>query len=163
MEIIIRHSEKEDIPGIKTILEQPSCINNTMQLPFQTIESVEKRFGSMPDDLFSLVAIVEEQVVGQVGLKTLPMPRRKHVASVGLVVHEEFRGNGIGYKLLESAIDFAENWLAIKRIEIEVYSDNEIAISLYKKLGFIVEGTAKSYAFRNGVYADVLHMAKIST
>ncbi|WP_444928219.1 GNAT family N-acetyltransferase [Microbulbifer sp. TRSA002] len=46
-------------------------------------------------------------------------------------------------------------------MELEVYTNNEQAIGLYKKYGFEVEGTAKNYAFRNGEYADVYLMAKV--
>lgn len=161
MEIIIRHSEKEDVPEIKTILEQPSCYSNTLQLPYQSVATTEKRFGTFTENFHSFVAVAAEKVVGHTGVQTFPMPRRKHAASMGLVVHEEFQNKGIGSKLLETAIDFSVNWLAIRRIEIEVYTDNEVAIALYKKFGFVLEGTAKSFAFRNGVYVDVHQMARV--
>lgn len=67
----------------------------------------------------------------------------------------------IDSQLLEAAIDLAENWLAITRIELEVYTDNGAAVSLYRKFGFDVEGTARGYAFRNGEVADVYLMARV--
>ena len=73
---------------------------------------------------------------------------------------EAYQGKKVGSKLLEAILDLATNWLAITRIELEVYTDNQAGIALYEKFGFYIEGTAKSYAFRNGEYVDVYFMAK---
>lgn len=89
-------------------------------------------------------------------------PRRKHVANIGMAVSESWQGKGVGSQLLEHALNLAEKWLVVRRIELEVYTDNEAAITLYRKHGFIIEGTAKSYAFRDGQYVDVHLMAKVS-
>jgi len=50
----------------------------------------------------------------------------------------------------------------VQRIELEVFVDNEAAIGLYRKFGFVVEGTLRRYAFRDGKYVDVLAMARIA-
>jgi len=44
---------------------------------------------------------------------------------------------------------------------LEVYTDNEPAIRLYKKFGFVVEGTLKQFAFRDGQFVDVHTMARL--
>ena len=58
-------------------------------------------------------------------------------------------------------LDLADNWLNIRRIELTVYSDNEAAVALYKKMGFVIEGEGKDFAFRNGRYVDAYYMARI--
>ena len=60
-----------------------------------------------------------------------------------------------------AAIDLADNWLDLSRLELTVYTDNEPAMRLYKKLGFVVEGTHRKYAFRDGVYVDAHCMARV--
>jgi putative acetyltransferase len=157
----VRHIEKKDIPEIKVILEQPSCFNNTFELPYPSLDSVESRFGSLPENFYGLVAVVEEKIAGIVGLQVFSKPRRKHVAVVALTVNEKYKRNRVGFKLTESIIDLAVNWLAVSRVELQVFTDNDAAISLYKKFEFVIEGTAKSYAFRNGNYVDIHHMAKV--
>ena len=62
---------------------------------------------------------------------------------------------------IKEMVSLANNWLSVTRIELEVYVDNESAIKMYKNNGFVEEGTAKSYAFRNGEYVDVKLMAKV--
>ena len=69
---------------------------------------------------------------------------------------------GVGSALLAAAIDLCEKWMNICRIEIEVYTDNEAAIALYKKHGFVIEGTCRKYAFRNGMYVDAYIMARVA-
>ena len=49
----------------------------------------------------------------------------------------------------------------ILRIELTVFSDNARAISLYRKFGFVVEGTLVGYAYRNGRYVDAYTMARL--
>lgn len=46
-------------------------------------------------------------------------------------------------------------------LELTVFTDNEAAIALYQKFGFVTEGTLASYAFQHGKYRDVHSMARI--
>src|SRR5438132_3604743 len=66
-------------------------------------------------------------------------PSRRHSASFGVVVHQDYQGQGIGEALLKEAIKTAkEN--KIKKIWLHVYDYNKQAIKLYKKHGFKKEG-----------------------
>ena len=76
-------------------------------------------------------------------------------------VHDDFTGCGIGSALLGALVDTADNWLAIKRLELTVYADNAAAIGLYEKFGFETEGRLRAFAFRNGEYIDALTMARL--
>lgn len=158
----IRHSVRQDIPAIRDIYAQPSCYAETLQLPFPSLQQWEKFLNDIPDNFFSLVAEIDGQIVGQIGMEVYARHRRKHAANIGMAVAEAHQGKGIGSALLASIIEMATGWLAVRRLELEVYTDNHSAIALYKKHGFVVEGTAKAYAFRDGKYADVLMMARIS-
>jgi putative acetyltransferase len=57
--------------------------------------------------------------------------------------------------------DYADRWAGVLRIELTVYADNDVAIRLYRKFGFEVEGTSRSYALRDGVFVDALAMARL--
>jgi L-phenylalanine/L-methionine N-acetyltransferase len=39
---------------------------------------------------------------------------------------------------MQAAVDLADKWLNLTRLELEVYTDNAPAIRLYKKFGFTV-------------------------
>jgi putative acetyltransferase len=160
--IDIRHSSERDIDQIRQIYAEPSNILATLQLPFPPLELWQKRLASLPEGSFSLVACCAEEVLGQLGLEMRKNPRRRHAATLGMAVRSSARRQGVGSALLIAAIDLAERWLSVRRIELEVYTDNEAAIALYKKFGFAVEGTLRQYAFRDGALVDVYVMAKLA-
>ncbi len=163
MTITIRRAEPGDYEAVQHILAGPQVIWGTLQLPFPSVEQWRKRLAEPPEGLFSLVACVENnEVVGQLGLHTFPTrPRRRHVGQIGMAVRDDWQGKGVGTALLQAAIDLADNWLNLARLELEVFIDNAPAIRLYEKCGFTIEGTLVDYAFRDGRYVDTYIMARL--
>ena len=88
-------------------------------------------------------------------------PRRRHVGAIGMGVHDEWQGKGIGTALMRAGLDLADNWLNLTRLELEVYTDNEPAIRLYERFGFEREGRLRQHAFRDGRYVDSYMMARL--
>jgi L-phenylalanine/L-methionine N-acetyltransferase len=131
-------------------------------LPFPSPNTWQKRLTSLPEGAFSFVACRADEVLGQIGIEMRKNPRRRHAATLGMAVKTSARRQGVGSVLLTAGINLAERWLAVRRIELEVYTDNEAAVALYKKFGFVVEGTLRQYAFRDGQFADVYLMAKLA-
>lgn len=162
MPAIIRHAEPEDISAIKAIYDQPSVFANTLQQPYQPLSHWQRLF-TAGDGFYNLVAVIDGKVVGQLGLQVCQNPRRRHVAEVGMAVAEEFQGQGIGSALLRSALEMADNWLNIRRVELAVYATNEAAIALYERFGFEAEAELSDYAFQYGNYVSVLAMARINS
>jgi len=161
MKIKIRKAEASDAKAVKEIYEYENAHYGTLQLPHPSLESWEKRLTNIPDNVHAYVAILNDEIVGNLSFEIATNPRRRHVGAFGMGVKDNVQGQGVGTALLKTAIDLADNWVNIKRIELTVYSDNERAINLYKKFGFVTEGEAKSYAFRNGKYVDAYYMARI--
>ncbi|KXI21686.1 GNAT family N-acetyltransferase [Photobacterium sanguinicancri] len=159
--IEVRATEDKDIDEIRHLYAGEKAQAGTLQLPHPSFTMWQKRLTDMPSNVHSLVAEFDGRIVGQLGLVLELNPRRRHVASVGMAVHDDYQGQGVGSTILAAAVDLAENWLNISRIELTVYTDNEAGVALYKKLGFIEEGVAAQFAFRNGKYVDALYMAKV--
>ena len=102
---------------------------------FPSVEQWRKRLAEPPEGLVSLVACVESEVVGQLSLQTFPTrPRRRHVGHIGMAVRDDWQRKGAGTALMQAAIDLADKWLNLTRLELEVYTDNEPAIRLYKEV-----------------------------
>ena len=80
---------------------------------------------------------------------------------LGISVTPTAQGQGVGTALMTALCDYADNWLALLRIELTVYTDNEVAQRLYRKFGFELEGTFRAYALRDGVYVDAHSMARL--
>jgi putative acetyltransferase len=158
-ETVVRLLESGDIPQIQAIYSEPGAYGNTLQLPFQSAEHWEKKLAR--EGLTSLVAVRGDEVLGHLSVEVLQLPRRRHVATLGMGVKASARGTGVGSSLLNGAIDLCDKWVNVSRIELEVYTDNAAGIALYSKCGFEIEGTCKRYAFRDGQYVDVHIMARI--
>jgi putative acetyltransferase len=159
-DLFIRAAQPNDAEKIAAIANLPGYRAGTLRLPHQTIQEtrswLEKREPGSPN----LVAVIDSMIVGNGGLRRFA-DRRQHVASLGMGVHDDFTGRGIGSALLGELIEIADNWLNIRRIELTVFTDNAAAIALYRKFGFVDEGVLKDYAFRAGKFADVYTMARI--
>lgn len=77
-----------------------------------------------------------------------------------LIAAEESRGKGYGKKLVELAMDHAENELGAKKLSLAVFENNERAIQCYSSLGFqIISREEKSREF-NGQWWPLLRMEK---
>ena len=162
MTFIIRRTEPSDYEAVQQIFSGPKAIWGTLQSPFSSVEQWRKRLAEPPEGLVSLVACVESEVVGQLSLQTFPTrPRRRHVAHIGMAVRDDWQGKGAGTALMQAAIDLADRWLNLTRLELEVYTDNEPAIRLYEKFGFTIEGTLAQHSFRDGRHVDSHVMARL--
>ncbi len=111
MEITVRHAEPEDYEALHRIFSGPKAISGTMQLPLQSKESWRGKLADPPDGLFSLVACADsDEIVGSIALNTFPTRwRMRHVGSIGMAVRDDRQGKGVGTKLMEAALDLAEN------------------------------------------------------
>ena len=86
----------------------------------------------------------------------------RHVASLGpIAVSTRCHEQGIGSALMAAAVDLADNWLNLQRLELGVYSDNVPAMARCRKYDFVTEGTHRALGFRAGAYADVTTMARL--
>ena len=159
--ITVRHTEPSDYEALHKIFAQPKAIWGTLQLPFPSVVSWRKKLENPPQGFYSLVASAEGEVVGHLGLHTFPNPRRRHAGSLGMAVRDDRQGKGVGSGLLKAAMELADGWLNLTRLELTVYTDNAPAVRLYEKFGFVCEGAHKQYAFRDGVFVDAYAMARL--
>ena len=106
------------------------------------------------------VAVKNDAVIGWADLIPPDLPGLKHSARLGMGVIKYYRGMGLGSALLKSVIDAAVG-SGFVRLELEVYTANQKAISLYKRFGFEEEGKKTRYRYIDGRYYDALIMARI--
>jgi len=158
----IRLAEPDDWQDVYEMFRCPKVFAGTLQMPYPSREQWRQRLSQPNEGSYNLVAVVEDHVVGMFGLHTFPnKPRRRHVGTIGMTVHDDWQGKGIGTALMRAGLDLADNWLNLTRIELEVYTDNEPAIQLYKRFGFQHEGTQLQHAFRDGRYVDAHMMGRL--
>jgi len=160
-EITIRGAEPSDLEAIHEIFMCPRVTANTLQLPFRSFEWRREHFGPSLRDGHFLVAVVDGRVVGNLGLDIEQGARRRDVGKCGMSVHDDYQNRGVGSALMAAMIDLADNWLGLRRLELEVWTDNAAAIHLYEKFGFLIEGTGHEYARRAGKLVDAYFMARL--
>ena len=130
MEVAVRHTKPGDYEALHRITSGPRAASGTLQLPPQPAEAWRKRLEGPPEGLFTLVACVEGEVVGNPGLETSPgRPRVRHVGGIGMAARDDWQGKGVGTALMEAALDLADNWLNLSRVELTVYTDNTAGTS----------------------------------
>ncbi|KYH35775.1 N-acyltransferase YncA [Clostridium tepidiprofundi DSM 19306] len=166
MNYIIRPIQIEDAKFINEIRRMDGVRENIMGIKSDRISKTEEFIRNLSPNNHILVAEIQEnnikKVVGMVGLTVNQSPRVRHSGYVVIFVHKNYQGMGIGRTLLNQIIDLADNWLMLVRLELGVFTDNEVAINLYKSLGFVIEGTKKFAAIRNGKYVDEYIMGRYS-
>lgn len=160
-EYSIRRAAAEDYEAFHRILSGPKVIWGTIQLPYSLPEMWRKRLAEPPDGMYMLLAWAEAEAVGEITLQTFPnRPRRKHVGTIFMAVRDDWQGRGVGTALLKAAVELADQWLALTRLELDVYTDNAAALRLYQNFGFEIEATYRQFAFRAGAFADTYGMAR---
>jgi putative acetyltransferase len=160
----IRHAVPDDYAGVTELFEGPKAVWGTLQIPFPAREVWRKRLAEPEAGLVLLVACegTRDEVVGMLGIHTNPsLHRRRHAAGIGMVVRDNRQGRGVGTALLKAALELADGWMNLTRLELQVWVDNEAAVRLYQKFGFEVEGTLRQYALREGRLIDALAMSRV--
>jgi putative acetyltransferase len=159
-ELVIRATRPSDCEAITALINLPGFRAGTLRLPYQSPEEVRKWLESRGPGSMGIVAVLQGTIVGTADLSPFS-GRRSHAGAIGMGVHDDYRGRGIGTALLTELLDAADHWLGLKRIELTVFVDNAPAVALYERHGFRIEGTLAAYAFRNGAFADAYAMARL--
>ncbi len=159
--LTIRRAEPDDSDAVYEMFTASSVYTGTLQLPYPSREYWRRRLSENTDSVYSLVAIIEGRIIGMADVAPFNRPRRNHAGAIGISVHANWQGKGVGKELMRAIVNLADNWLNLKRLELEVYADNEAAIRLYERFGFEVEGRLRQHAYRDGQYVDSIVMGRL--
>jgi len=111
-----------------------------------------------------LIAEMEGRIVGFLFFIGQQKVKIAHVGELGINVHPDYQGMGIGRALMEILIEWANSHSLIEKIVLQVFATNHKAISLYQSLGFEEEGRfVKAIKQQDGEYVDVVQMYLLSS
>lgn len=100
------------------------------------------------------------EVVGWSDVVPMIRPAQAHRGVFGVGLLPDYRGQGLGTELTRVAVE-AGRAFGLKRIELTVRESNAGAISIYKKAGFEVEGLQRNAVLIDGIYGNIVSMARL--
>ena len=118
-----------------------------------------RKFAGNPGSIM-IVAFDEGELIGTGAVSVVSGKTRfAHRREIAISVRKDYWGKGIGTGIMKVLMDFAKKSGA-EVLELEVRSDNEAAISLYKKFGFEKIGTNEKFFKINGEFfaADYMNL-----
>jgi putative acetyltransferase len=156
----IRAIKIEDAADMNRLRTMDGVREGILGIKSERVTDTEAFIKSLSHNDHVLVAEVDGRVVGCVSLSVSAMPRASRTAGIGLMVHADHQRQGVGRALMTAILDLADNWLMLKRVELNVFVDNAPALALYRSMNFVVEGTKKFAAIRGGIDTDEYLMAR---
>lgn len=133
--LVIRKGERRDIPAVFKLIQElalfekaPESVKNTPQM------MLEDAFCEPPVFHF-FVAELEEKIVGTaIFYISYSTWKGKSLYLDDLVVQEQYRGTGIGTKLIQAFLKQASDW-NVQMVHWQVLDWNKPAIEFYEKMG----------------------------
>jgi RimJ/RimL family protein N-acetyltransferase len=105
-----------------------------------------------------LLALIDSEIISIATINSSQKERTKHVGTLGIVISEKYTGLGLGKILMNDLLDWAKQNGITKKISLVTNENNTVAIELYKKVGFEVEGLLKHDNFIRGNYSNTVVM-----
>ena len=106
-----------------------------------------------------IIVILDGQVVGTAGIDAVgTKDKLRHRAEFGISVGKEYWGLGIGRALTQACIQCARE-AGFTQLELDVVAQNERAMALYQKAGFVEYGrNPRGFHSRTGGYQEIVLM-----
>lgn len=100
-------------------------------------------------------------LVGRIWIDGMDEKYTKHKASIGYMIHKDFRGRGIGTEAIKLITDYGFKKYKLKRIFTYTRTFNIGSRKALEKAGYKLEGILRKNKFKNGKYLDDCVYARI--
>jgi putative acetyltransferase len=126
--------------------------------------TIDSQVKWMEDSIESQTSIIiaayfNGKIIGFSNAESFKNVKRRHTASLGISLHPDFRGCGLGRKMMEVLIESMKKFTEIKIIALDVMVNNIGAVKLYENLGFKKAGVfPKAFILQSGEVSDNLTM-----
>ena len=112
------------------------------------------------DNAIALLAEEAEEIIGCLTFSGGSRAWTRHAGEFGISVVATHWGRGIGRRLLDMLLAWAEGGGVVRKINLRVHPDNARAIALYQSLGFVTEGRLTRETCVDGEFFDCLIMGR---
>jgi RimJ/RimL family protein N-acetyltransferase len=107
------------------------------------------------DNQAMILGLIEDVIVSILHFTGGRRARIRHSGELGITVRKEFWRIEIGSLMMDALIDWAKATGIITKLNLRVRTDNKRAIRLYKRKGFVVEGTIRGEVRIDGESYDL--------
>lgn len=159
-EVTIRPARQEDISGIIGVMKQVAD-----ERRYIVAEDVAKQLAGdsalMREDLENqrfFVGTVDDEVVAWCGVEQPSLEKLAHNAELTLGVLEEYRGSGIGSRLMARALSWAEE-RGFHKVYNSVPATNRKGIEFLEDHGWNTEAIRRDHYRIEGEFVDEVMMA----
>ncbi len=162
----VREADSADAAALITFVQQVAGESDYLTFgpgEFTISEAEEAEFLAKlraAENQLCLVAELGGEIAGTLHFTAGQRPRVRHSGELGMSVRRPYWGLGIGSRLLEALIAWAASTGIITKLNLRVRADNQRAIALYRRQGFIEEGRLSRGLFLNGRYYDLIWMGR---
>jgi GNAT superfamily N-acetyltransferase len=126
--------------------------------PKSLVDFIRSRLAETADSVV-FGAFVDRTMVGIVGIRRDSGAKERHKSFIwGMYVTAPHRGNGVGGRLLATAIQHARTEPGVEQIHISVSDVAPDALKLYEQNGFRAWGREPRALCWAGCYADEIHL-----
>lgn len=98
-----------------------------------------------------------DEFVGVFRIDNIDQINRSALVGADIVPHH--RGNGYAKEIFKYFFDYLFNQRGLHRLSLVTLETNKIALSLYEKLGFKIEGKQREAIYRDGRLLDLICMS----
>lgn len=158
--ISIRFSEDGDQKNLVEWLLQPGVLQWFPLFDLREIEDAARISISYSRYGAALTALWEGVPCGVANLYLQPYKKMAHQCLFMIIVDEQYRGKGVGTRLLAELAALGKERFQLEFIHLEVYAGNP-AIRLYQRLGFEEYGRQRRFIKDGDQYLDKLFMQKV--
>jgi RimJ/RimL family protein N-acetyltransferase len=160
----INHITRQDLEEVRNLHNQETILSQLSDNTFITPEMQQNWYSivSKSKKSFRLVCRhkTNNALVGVLRIDNFDMLNKS--AMIGLDVSEEFRRQGYAFEIYQYIINYFFNTKEFHRLYLSTLENNFIAINLYEKLGFQIEGRLIQSIFRHGKFVDSLCYYKLN-
>jgi phosphinothricin acetyltransferase len=149
--MILRPLKKLDYEAVKRIYQEGI---DTQLATFETLVPDWKDWDLKNLPFCRFVAVLDREIAGWVSLS--PVSKRtvyQGVAEVSIYVGKDFRGQGIGKKMMKHLIEQSKKE-GIWTLQSNIFSENETSLKLHLQSGFRIVGVREKIGQLNGVWKD---------
>ncbi len=169
--MIIRSLQKSDLKSVKMYTDyvnaliddkEPIILNEKITVK-QEISYLKEQLKNIEKHKEIYLVAMDKKLLAGIIHISLKEGKQNHIGELGMSVKKEYRGKGLGNRLMQEAIEKTKELKPIPSIlRLSVFSSNSAAIALYRKFEFYTAAILwRQIKTENGLEDEIIMLMKI--